>query len=231
MSEINVKFKRPALEADVVVGSFGELVTLMQAEETTLLKLFGSDMEVIMTALKGDGNTVITEGAVGAVVEGAEAAAGRKSRKSNKAVETATAPAPIAPPATTHETQGTAADTGAAGHELQGRVVPKDDGIPESLRRTTPAAAAPPPPPLLPSAPPVVPAAPAAPPVGVLAQKVIADLDNRAKGSPDGGAALADWLAQYSIVVKGATYDEAISTVRLTPDEKLTAIAGALGVA
>lgn len=212
MSEINVKFKRPALEADVVVGTFGELVTLMQAEESTLLKLFGSDMEVIMTALKGETGTVIAEGAIADVVDGEEKKT-RKPRGSNKAVETAAAPAPIAPPA-----------------------APTDDGIPESLRRAPPApaapeAAAPPPPPLLPAAPPVAPAAPAAPPVGVLAQKVIADLDTRAKNSPDGGAALADWLAQYSIVVKGATYDEAISTVRLTPDEKLTAIAGALGVA
>lgn len=96
-----------------------------------------------------------------------------------------------------------------------------DDGIPEALRRIP----APPPPPVAPPAP------PAAPPTGILAGKIAAELDKRATGAADGGQALADWLATSGITVKGATYAEATTVLRLQADEKLGPIATALGVA
>ncbi len=94
-----------------------------------------------------------------------------------------------------------------------------DDGIPEGLRR-----AAPPPLPVAPPAP------PAAPPTGILAGKIAAELDRRATGAADGGQALADWLATSGITIRGATYAEAVTVLRLQADEKLGSIATALGV-
>lgn len=153
----------------------------------------------------------------------------RKPRGPNKPKVEAVAPAPMPVP----EVAPPAAPAAPA----------VDDGIPEALRRTAPpapaAAAAPPPPPLMPAAPPIAPAAPtpppappAAPPTGVLANKIIADLDKRKAGAADGGAALVAWLAAppLSLVVKGATYDQAMDVLRMTTDEKLAAAAGALGV-
>ena len=53
----------------------------------------------------------------------------------------------------------------------------------------------------------------------------------RATGAADGGQALADWLATSGITVKGATFAEAVTVLRLQADEKLGPIATALGVA
>lgn len=78
--------------------------------------------------------------------------------------------------------------------------------------------------------PPAPPAPPAAPPTGVLAGKISAELEKRATGSADGGQALADWLATSGITVKGATFAEAVTVLRLQADEKLGPIAAALGV-
>lgn len=89
-------------------------------------------------------------------------------------------------------------------------------------------------PPIAPAMPPVPPlAAPVAvaPPSGVLAGKIIAELERRATGAPDGGQALADWLATSGITVKGATYAEAVDCLRLISDEKLGPVAQALSVA
>lgn len=79
--------------------------------------------------------------------------------------------------------------------------------------------------------PPIPPATPAPPPTGILAGKITAELDSRAGKSADGGQALADWLATSGITVKGATYAEAVTVLRLQADEKLGPIAQALGVA
>lgn len=84
--------------------------------------------------------------------------------------------------------------------------------IPEALRRLPPAP-------------------PAPPPTGILAGKITAELDKRATGAADGGQALADWLATSGITVKGATFAEAVTVLRLQADEKLGPIAQALGVA
>jgi hypothetical protein len=127
----------------------------------------------------------------------------RRGRGPNKPKPDAVAPAPIAIPGTDAPPVApvTAAD-------------PLD--IPEALRRTV----APPPPP----------APPVAPPTGILAGKITVELDKRATGAADGGQALADWLATSGITVKGATYAEAVTVLRLQADEKLGPIAQALGV-
>lgn len=143
------------------------------------------------------------------VDKGANAEPARRGRKLNKdksQPEPSTAQAP--PPAPIPTT-----------------VLPADGGIPPFLQRQNDAAPVAPPPP----APPVAP--PAAPPSGILAGKVIANLDQRKAASPDAGKSLADWLAQCGLVQAGASYDEAIAVLRLLGDDKVTAIAGQLGVA
>lgn len=81
------------------------------------------------------------------------------------------------------------------------------------------------------AAPPALPAPPAAPPTGILAGKITGDLERRAAASPDQGQGLADWLATSGIVVKGATFAEALEVLRLQSDEKLKPIADALKIA
>jgi hypothetical protein len=144
-------------------------------------------------------------GESGETETGDQAPAVKRGRGPNKPKPEAVAPAPLAIPGT--EAPPTAPGAAPA-------IV--DDGIPEALRRVP----APPPPP----------APPAAPPTGVLAGKIAAELDKRATGAADGGQALADWLATSGITVKGATYAEAVTVLRLQADEKLGPIATALGV-
>jgi hypothetical protein len=96
-----------------------------------------------------------------------------------------------------------------------------DDGIPAALKRDANNEL-----PSLP-APPVV---PAPPPVGVLGPKVVAALERHREGKPDGGQALADWLAAAGLTIPGKTFDEACRVVLMTSDEKLKAVAEAFGV-
>lgn len=102
-----------------------------------------------------------------------------------------------------------------------------NDGIPDFLDRNkgAKAPAGPPAPPPLVGAPP-----PPAAPGGVLAEKVIAECTKRAAAAPDKGAALADWLSAHGLVVKGASFDEAIAVLRMLPDDKLKPAADQLGV-
>lgn len=86
-----------------------------------------------------------------------------------------------------------------------------DGGIPPFLQRT---------------APPLAPL----PPATTLAPKVVAALDVRKATSPDGGQALADWLASHGLTVPGASYDEACRALLFIADEKLAAAAAQLGV-
>jgi hypothetical protein len=88
-------------------------------------------------------------------------------------------------------------------------------------------------PPPLPPVPSASPAPPPSPPTGILAGKITVELDRRVSlpTTTDGGQGLADWLATSGITVKGATYPEAVTVLRLQTDEKLGPIANALGVA
>lgn len=89
-----------------------------------------------------------------------------------------------------------------------------DPAMPAFLDRT---AAAPPPP--LPAAP----VALAPPPVGVHGPAVVFALQARAKDALDKGQALADWLADCGLTIKGANFDDACRAVLMISDDKLTA--------
>jgi hypothetical protein len=213
---IKIKFVRHPVEAEFEVGSFAEALGVMQNEESELAQLFGLPLG---TQPEQTAGTIIEPGAVEeriATEEASTTTSTRKPRGPNKKAAEASAPPPLPVP-------GAAPTT-----VLHGEIVDPLD-IPASLQRTAPAAAAaPPPPPLMPSAPPIVPA----PPTGVLAGKIIAVLDEKQKCSADAGRGLAEWLAHpaFGLVQKGVTYAEAIDVLRLTPDEKLTLVAGQLGL-
>lgn len=211
----------PGIETEFETGSVAEAHGIFTDSKTALAELFGNTLMAGVSGLAlivgGDTGEAQGEqtgsGETGAVeTEKQRKARERKEKKNNNDPAGASAPDPVTIPGT--EAPPTAPATA-------------DDGIPEALRRTAPPAAAVAPPPL-PVAPP---APPAAPPTGVLAGKIAAELDKRAVGAPDGGQALADWLATSGITVKGATYAEATTVLRLQPDEKLAPIAAALGVA
>lgn len=141
-------------------------------------------------------------------------AAPDKPKRGRPAKVEATAPAPLPIP-------------GAAPPPPTADMTSADGGIPPGLKRdpvtnTAPAMVAPPP---------LPPAPPAPPPSGVLAGKIIANLDARKAGSADGGKGLVDWLASGGLVVAGSPYDEAVAALRLMPDDKLATIAGLLQVA
>lgn len=206
MSDIKVKFRRQAMEAETEVGSFSELIGLLQQEESNLLKLFGDDMETVLERI---GST--------APAETATEAKPTRRKKNQPDPSTAVAPAPIDPPA---------ADPLAIPAAL-------DRSNPSSLvnQAAAAAASAPPPPPLMPAAPPIAPAAPT-PPNSVLAQKFIDELQCRAAASADNGAGLVVWLQNCGIVKKDAsvTFEESIAVVRTASDAQIAPAAGALGV-
>lgn len=227
--DIKVTFKRPSLEAETEVGSFSELAGLLQNEEATLVKLFGSDMEMVLSAVNGDtalGSGTVVAGEVGE----APARRGRKPKGADPAA--AQAPAPIPVPG------APAAPTPPVAPSL---VIPADGGIPPFLARTADAtspvssqstAGSAPPPPLVPppAAPPTAPAAPTPP--GVLGAKVEAELRRRGtdKTSQDG---LVAWLAGPGVskCMPGATFEEAMSVILMTTDDKLAGLLAPLGIA
>lgn len=135
-------------------------------------------------------------------------------------------PLPAAPPVQPATADGVATVTGnlTASHTNALGVKPGDDplAIPPGLQRTVeaPAAAAPPPPPPPPPAPPAA--------TNRLAELVIADLKRRAAGTADNGQQLADWLASYQLVGKGANLDQAITVIQFFDDAKMQPVAKAL---
>lgn len=138
------------------------------------------------------------------------------AKKRGRPAKEATAPAPVAIP-----------DAPAAPADM----TPNAAGIPAALARdpatNTAPALAPPPAPH---------AAPAAPPTGVLAGKIIAEMDRRTvRATPEehqkAQQAMADWLGTTQITVPGSTYPEACVVLRLQGDDKLGGIATQLGVA
>jgi hypothetical protein len=148
---------------------------------------------------------LVTPAAAETAGEGGETEAkkrGRKPKANTPDPATAQAPAPAPTPADP---------------------TPGPNGLPAFLDRTAQAAPPPPPPP--------PPAPPAAPPSGILAGKVIANLDQRKATTADGGKALAEWLVSYGLVNAGSSYDESIAALRLMPDDKLAQVATALSVA
>lgn len=214
-----VEVMHPGIEVEFETGSIAEAHGIFQDSGSALGEMFGA--EIIKSA--SDTATRIE------APSGEPAAAPtRRGRGPNKPKPEAVAPAPLAIPGT--DAPPIAPDAYLKG--IQDKVpAVLDDGIPVGLKRdannNAPALTVAPPP--VPPAPPALPAA--APPTGILAGKITAELDRRATGAADGGQALADWLATSGITVKGATYAEAVTVLRLQADEKLGPIAQALGVA
>jgi hypothetical protein len=194
------------IEVEFETGSINEAHGIFTDGGTALHEMFGG-------TIMASASNLATEVGADETNEQTPAKRGRKPKdKSQPDPSTANAPEPVAIPG-----------VNAAAAPL----APIDDGIPEALRRTADPIAPVAPPPSLPTS---ITAPPAAPPTGVLAGKIAAELDKRATGAADGGQALADWLATSGITVKGATYAEAVTVLRLQADEKLGPIAAALGV-
>ncbi len=207
---MNATFKRPSMALEMEFGSLKELAGYIQEEGTALATIFGDDMELVVKALSGGGEP---EAASGGEAE-QPATKGRRGRpvKAANGPDPATAAAPAPLPIPPAAAPPTAPDT-----------APGANGIPAFLDRT----AAPPAPPV---APPPPPPAPVTPPSGILAGKVIANLDTRKATTADEGKSLVDWLAASGIVNAGSSYDESIAAIRLMGDDKLAGVAVALEV-
>lgn len=202
------------ISAEFEVGSLSEAVGILQEQESEIRKL-----GQIADDLNGGGQGEAPEATPAPSGTEPPKRRGRPAKGADPA--TAQAPAPLPIPGATPPPPAPAADMKSV-----------DGEIPPGLRRdpatnTAPAMVAAPP--LAPPPPPPAPAAP--PPSGILAGKIIANLDARKAATPDGGKSLADWLASAGLVVSGSTYDEAINAVRLIPDDKLATVAGLLQVA
>lgn len=192
-------------------GSIGEAVAALTQDKSKLQELFE-----LSDSINDDqpGEPAPAGGTAPQSQTSDSAPPTRKPRTPKNAAATASAPAPAPIPSAP-----------AAGDGLD---------IPPELRRTAPApatAAAPPPPPIMPpaAAPPVAPPAPT-PPTSVHAAKIVAELQRRATGAADKGQALADWLASSGVITKGSNFDEAISVIPFTSDEKLTPLLQPLGL-
>jgi hypothetical protein len=204
-----VKIALQPFEVAFEAGSIAEAVAILSEPDNALASL---------AALAVGGSTDTDEAEQPESSTGAETPTkGRRGRKPKNPPVEAQAPAPIPVPSA----PAAPVDT-----------TPNVNGIPAFLDR----AAAPSPAPAAPAAvtlappPPPAPAAPVAPPVGTLAPKVVAELKRRAEGSADGGQGLADWLAGAGVIVKGATFQEAVDCVAFLDDAKLGPIAGALQI-
>jgi hypothetical protein len=219
MSDIKVTFKRASVEASTEVGSFSELAGLIQDESSTLMKIFGDDMETVIQRLSAGVPATTTEGDT--PPPPAETPAQKKKREKAAAEKaaaltaTAVAPDPLPIPAqNSNDPLAIPADL------VRSPNVPVGPPL---------AAAVPPPtipsPPLAPPAPPLAAAAPPPPPppVGVLGPKVVAALDALKAGNPAdaNGQALADWLHACGLTQKGADYNAACRVVLMTSDAKL----------
>lgn len=212
----NIGVTTTDLIVEFETGSLKEAYGFMQEQDTVIGQIFGFSPVARVDFSAEEKGEIVAEPT-------------RRARGPNKPKPEAVAPAPLpvpteAPAAPSTTLPPNALPTTAAPPSL---VIPADGGIPPFLAR--PAATAPP---ALPS-PPLAPLPPTAPPVGVLGPKVIAALERHKDGKPDGGQALADWLASAGLTIKGATFDDACRVLLMTSDEKITAagILAPLGVA
>lgn len=201
------------IETEFETGSIAEAHGIFTDSGTALAEMFGDTLMAsasgLALAVGGDTGGEAAPNEAQGEQTATRRGRGKAKDKSQPDPSTTVAPPPVTIPGT----------------EAPPTAPVADDGIPPFLDRN--AAAAPPAPP----PPPAAPVAPAAPPTGVLAGKVVAELERRAAGAPDGGQALADWLATFGLTVKGSTLPEAIVVVRLTPDDKLVQVADLLKVA
>lgn len=211
---------------DIETGSIEEAQGFFEDKDSNIIKIFGFSV----LSRVDFGSTALSTGTVEEP----------KTRKPRTAKVEAVAPAPLPVPTATTLPPNALNASGPAPTAPPAPTVDAD-GIPLALRRdpvtnAAPAMVAAPPPPLpaLPTAaaPPLAPTAPPGPPpVGVLGPKIVAALDVLKEGKADGGQALADWLNQMNLTIKGATYDEACRALLMISDEKLKQAAEMLKVA
>lgn len=209
-----ITIERAPIGVEFEVGSISEAIAILEQEDTNLRRVVS-----IGDSLSGASEQEQPEanGATGAE----PAKRGRKPNKDKSQPDAANAQAPAPLPIP----PGAAPPTVPADLVKQNAEAAAGGGIPDYLK-AAPAAAAPPPPP-----PPPAPAPVPAPPSGILAGKVIADLDKRKATTADEGKALVEWLAAYGLVNAGSSYDESVAAIRLMHDDKLGQVATALSVA
>jgi hypothetical protein len=211
---ITIRLTPTSHHVEFEVGSPEEGIGFVSEKGDALMRL----LDVLDRLPKGESSEPEVPAEAGAPVKE------RKPRGPNKPKVDAVAPAPLAVP-------GAAPSPPVPRSTAPTAPTPAGDSlaIPPMLQRdannASPAVPAAPPPPA-PPAPPV----PAVPPTGVLAEKIIANLDKRKAGTPDNGQSLSDWLAGCGITIKGATYDEAIAVLRLQTDAKLQPLLGPLEI-
>lgn len=217
--ELKVKIARAPLTLEFEAGSLEEAVGIIQDSKDKFIEAL--DLAVEM------GGSPEGSGETPAATAEQPAPTGRgRGRKAKNQPDptTATAPAPAPVPA--------AAPTPPLVTTENANGVPAflDRKNPDAVVNQPPAAAAAPPPPMPPAAAPsVVPAA--APPVSTLAPKIIENLKARAVDDINKNA-LVEWLAGpgIALVVKGATFDEAMAVIGMTADDKLSGLLAPLGI-
>lgn len=128
--DIKVTFKRASVEATTEVGSFSELAGLIQDESSTLMKIFGDDMETVIQRLSvPSGAAPTTEAnAPGNVETDAQRKKREKAEAREKAAAltaTAVAPDPIPVPTAPPLVPTSPVDT-----------TPNANGVPAFLERT-----------------------------------------------------------------------------------------------
>lgn len=199
-------------QCEFETGSISEAAGILTDNASVFAEIFN-----LASSAVGEGGTPEGETASNAAES---ATAARRGRKPKAATAAALAPPAVAAPAPIPVPTTGAPAAGTDGLD-----------IPANLRRnpdnSLPSA---PPPPAMP-APAAPPIAPAAPPAGVLAEKIVAELDRRKAGAADDGKSLSDWLASSGFVIPGVPYAEAVSVLRVTADEKLRALLQPLGLA
>lgn len=221
--ELKVKIARAPLTLEFEAGSLEEAVGILQDSKDKFI-------EALDLAVEMGGSPEAEAPAVTATTSAEQPAPtgrGRGRKKNQPDPTTATAPAPAPVPAA-----APAAPTPPLATADNGNGVPAflDRKNPDAVVNQAPAAAAAPPPPMPPAAAPsVVPAA--APPVSTLAPKIIENLKARAVDDINKNA-LVEWLAGpgIALVVKGATFDEAMAVIGITADDKLSGLLAPLGI-
>lgn len=223
---------RPGISLEFETGSVKEAIGLLEEEGTQISEMFGFALPAHQVAVAAE--------ATAAETAAPDKPAPRRGRPPKAAVE-AIAPDPI--PVPTAETapplvpaaEGTPA-LPLASPPLVTVTIPAPNAttvLPPNQLAPAPAVLdipadldrraelkAPPPPPL-----PV-----SAPPVGFLGPKMVLALQAKAATSPDGGQALADWLAAWGLTIKGKNFEDACRAVVMIADDKLKDAATQLGV-
>lgn len=229
-----VTMRRDPLGVEFEAGSVSEALSILQESKDKFAELLDLAVE-----FNGDLDADAPTAAAPAAPEKPATRRGRKPKNhSDPATASAPAPAPVPaapvadgiPPILDRSNPDCVVNAPVASAPAAAAPVASAPA-PAAPASSAPAPAAPPPPPVLPAAPPTAPNA--APPAGVNGPKVVEALRIRANGQPDGGASLVAWLAAPGIglVAAGVSFEEAMSVLLLTSDDRLAPIMAPLGIA